>query len=42
VAQFLGQAMNLYGPNEPAGLLASLLGAMLVLFVVRRFRHRAV
>lgn len=42
VAQFIGQAMNLYGPNEPAGLLASLLGAMLVLFVVRRFRHRTV
>lgn len=41
VAQFLGQALNLYGPEEPAGLIASLLGAMLVLFIARRFRHRA-
>lgn len=42
VAQFLGQAMNLYGPEEPAGLIASVLGAMLVLFIARRFRHRTV
>lgn len=40
VAQFLGRALNLYGAEEPAGLIASVLGAMLVLFVARRFRHR--
>jgi uncharacterized membrane protein YeaQ/YmgE (transglycosylase-associated protein family) len=41
VAQFLGQALNLYGPEEPAGLIASVIGALLVLFVARRFRTRA-
>ncbi len=36
VAGFLGQALGLYGPNEPAGFLASILGAMLVLFIYRQ------
>lgn len=39
VAQYLGQAIDLYGPNEPAGFLASVLGAMLLLFFARRFRR---
>ena len=35
VAGYLGQAMNLYGPNEPAGFFMSLLGAIALLFVYR-------
>lgn len=35
IAGYLGQAMGLYNANEPAGFLASIIGAMLVLFVYR-------
>ncbi len=35
IAGFLGSSMGLYNQGEPAGLLASVLGAMLVLFVYR-------
>ena len=35
VAGYLGQAMGLYGPDEPAGFFMSLLGAMALLFVYR-------
>lgn len=28
---FIGQALNLYGPDEPAGFLMALLGAVLLL-----------
>ena len=35
VAGYLGQALGLYGPNEPAGFFMSLLGAMALLFVYR-------
>jgi uncharacterized membrane protein YeaQ/YmgE (transglycosylase-associated protein family) len=35
IAGFLGQSLGLYAQGEPAGLLASVLGAMLVLFVYR-------
>lgn len=37
---FIGQAAGLYGPNEPAGFVMSLLGAILVLFVYRRLVGR--
>lgn len=33
VATFLGQALGWYGPNEGAGLIASIVGAIIVLFV---------
>jgi uncharacterized membrane protein YeaQ/YmgE (transglycosylase-associated protein family) len=33
VATFLGQAMGLYGPGENAGFIASVIGAIIVLFV---------
>ena len=33
VAGYLGQAMNLYAPGEPAGWLASIMGAIILLFV---------
>ena len=35
VAGYLGQALGLYLPGEPAGFLASVIGAMLLLFVYR-------
>lgn len=36
VAGFLGQALGLYNSGEPAGFLASILGAMVVLFIYRQ------
>jgi uncharacterized membrane protein YeaQ/YmgE (transglycosylase-associated protein family) len=35
IASYLGQTMGLYANGEPAGFLASVLGAMLLLFVYR-------
>jgi uncharacterized membrane protein YeaQ/YmgE (transglycosylase-associated protein family) len=40
VARFIGQAMGLYTANEPAGWIASVLGAVLVLFVFSMARGR--
>lgn len=40
VARFLGQAMGLYGANEPAGWIASVIGAVLLLFIVGMVRGR--
>ena len=37
VGTFVGQALRLYGPNEPAGFIGSVLGAMLLLFLYRLF-----
>ncbi|MVW71047.1 MULTISPECIES: GlsB/YeaQ/YmgE family stress response membrane protein [unclassified Bordetella] len=34
VAGFLGQAMGWYEPGEPAGWIGSVVGAIIVLFVV--------
>jgi uncharacterized membrane protein YeaQ/YmgE (transglycosylase-associated protein family) len=36
VGGFLGRALGFYGPNEAAGWLVSILGAILVLFLYRR------
>lgn len=33
VATFLGQALGWYGPNEGAGILAAIVGAVIVLVV---------
>jgi len=33
VATFLGQALGWYGPNEGAGLIGAVVGALIVLFV---------
>lgn len=42
VAGFLGRALRLYEPNQPAGFLASILGAMLLLFIYRAlFKRKA-
>jgi uncharacterized membrane protein YeaQ/YmgE (transglycosylase-associated protein family) len=40
IASLLGQALNFYGPDEPAGFLASVIGAMVVLFVYNRVSGR--
>ena len=45
LAPFLGQAMGFYGPNENAGFIASVIGAIVVLFlynlIARGRTHRA-
>jgi uncharacterized membrane protein YeaQ/YmgE (transglycosylase-associated protein family) len=33
---FIGRAVGLYGPNDPAGYLMSIVGAVLLLFIYRR------
>lgn len=35
IASYLGQVMGLYNQGEPAGFLASVLGAMALLFIYR-------
>ena len=35
VGGFIGQAMGLYGPNDPVGFLMSLLGAIVLLVIYR-------
>ncbi len=35
IAGFLGQSLGWYAPGEPAGFIASVIGALLVLFVYR-------
>lgn len=41
IASYLGQAMGAYPPEHPAGFIASVIGAMLLLWVFRLFRGRA-
>ena len=40
VATFLGRLVGLYGPGQAAGFLASIVGAVLVLFGYHRMRQR--
>jgi uncharacterized membrane protein YeaQ/YmgE (transglycosylase-associated protein family) len=40
IARFAGQAMGLYTANEPAGWIASILGAIVLLVVFGMFRRR--
>ena len=40
VARYAGQALGLYTANEPAGWIASVLGAMVLLFIVAMVRGR--
>lgn len=35
IGGFLGQALNLYEPGEPAGFIGAILGAILVLWIYR-------
>ena len=39
VAGFLGRALGLYASGQGAGLIMSVLGAILLLIVYRLFRH---
>jgi uncharacterized membrane protein YeaQ/YmgE (transglycosylase-associated protein family) len=40
VARYLGQAMGLYTANEPAGWIASVIGAVILLFLFAMVRGR--
>jgi uncharacterized membrane protein YeaQ/YmgE (transglycosylase-associated protein family) len=42
LASFLGRALGLYEPGGSAGIIASILGAMLLLFIYRMFAKRTV
>ncbi len=37
---FLGRALHLYGPNQSAGFLMSLIGALILLFIYHLIRGR--
>ena len=41
LARFAGQAMGLYTANEPAGWIASVIGAVLLLIIVSMVRGRS-
>jgi uncharacterized membrane protein YeaQ/YmgE (transglycosylase-associated protein family) len=40
VATLLGRVVGLYGPNQSAGIIASVIGAVVVLVVYRTVRRR--
>ena len=40
VGGWLGRALGFYGPNEPAGFLMSLVGAVLLLWIYRALARR--
>ena len=40
VARFLGSLLGIYGEGDAAGFIASLLGALLLLFLYRAFTKR--
>jgi len=40
LARFLGQTMGLYGPNDAAGWIASVIGAIILLFIYGLIRGR--
>jgi uncharacterized membrane protein YeaQ/YmgE (transglycosylase-associated protein family) len=42
VGGFLGQAIGIYGPGQPAGIVMSIIGAIVLLAIYRRFARRAV
>lgn len=41
VGGFLGQALGLYAPGQPTGILMSILGAILLLFLYRQVARKA-
>ena len=40
IARYVGQAMGLYTANEPAGWIASVIGAIILLFIYAVVRGR--
>jgi uncharacterized membrane protein YeaQ/YmgE (transglycosylase-associated protein family) len=42
IGGFIGQALHLYGPGEPAGFVGATLGAILVLWVYRLATRRRI
>ena len=38
---WVGQAVGMYGPDEPAGFIMSLLGAIVLLMLYRMFTRRS-
>ena len=42
IGGFLGQALNLYQPGEPAGFVGATLGAILVLWIYRMATRKRV
>lgn len=40
VGGFLGQLLGLYGPGQAGGIIMSILGAILLLWVYRRATHK--
>jgi uncharacterized membrane protein YeaQ/YmgE (transglycosylase-associated protein family) len=40
VASFLGQALGWYGPEDGAGLIGAVIGAIIVLFIYGAMRRR--
>jgi uncharacterized membrane protein YeaQ/YmgE (transglycosylase-associated protein family) len=40
IAGYLGRAIGWYEPGQPAGFIASVVGAMLLLLIYRLFLHR--
>jgi uncharacterized membrane protein YeaQ/YmgE (transglycosylase-associated protein family) len=38
---FLGRAVGWYQPGEPAGFIAAIIGALILLFIYRQFRGRS-
>jgi uncharacterized membrane protein YeaQ/YmgE (transglycosylase-associated protein family) len=41
IAGFLGRSLGWYGPDEAAGFVMATLGAVLLLFIYRRFNKRS-
>ncbi|UPG73726.1 GlsB/YeaQ/YmgE family stress response membrane protein [Roseomonas gilardii subsp. gilardii] len=41
VATYLGQAVGWYGPGQGAGFIASIVGAIIVLFIYRMVARRS-
>ncbi|MGD9762767.1 MAG: GlsB/YeaQ/YmgE family stress response membrane protein [Candidatus Binatia bacterium] len=39
LATFLGQALGLYRPGEPAGFIGAVIGALVLLFIYARVRR---
>lgn len=41
IARYVGMAMGWYGPNDPAGWIASVLGAVVLLFIYGLVRGKS-